>query len=279
MSLTSRTYDYVHNLETQDAQPDYVLKIANARDLISKLPSPKNVTRNINLVPDTQINILLSTTEELPEHITEQIENSENRRKFTNRSLLGLCTSGRGMPVEIFLHDHFMTARDPSGELFEEVAWHETVHGIEGIEINREGEHVRYMPWSYKLQQQMLSIDVENEHEPDLPDDPKLRSHVKYLRGGTSLQQNVSETFTRLAVIFMYEIKETGRALTSTQDLLEPILKFENPTQHSRKESNISDFLRVWKTFSEESQQLFVKESDGLIKRIAALYGCDTTPK
>ncbi len=275
LSFTSRTYEYVHNLETQDTRPGYILKTANARDLISHLPSPKNIQRNINLVPDIPISILLTTTEELPEHIAEQIENSENKKEFTHKSLLGLCTSGRGMPVEIFLHDYSMMARDPSGELFEEVIWHETVHGIEGIEMNREGVHVRYMPWSYKLQQDMLSIDAKNEHEPNLPDNLKLRSHINYLRYGTSLQQNASEMFTRIAGIFMYEIKETGRALTSAKDLLDVISIYESATYNSRKDSNISDFLKVRDTFSEEAQQLFAKESDELIKRVAALYGCD----
>ena len=277
MPPISRTYEYVHDLETKDTQPGYVLKTANARDLISKLPSPQNVKRDITLVPDIPIDFLLSTTEKLPAHITKQIEQSENRKKFTNKSLLGLCTSGRGMPVEIFLHDHFMTARDPSGELFEEVAWHETVHGIEGIEINNDGVYKRHMPWSYKLQQTMLSIDAENEHEPDLPSDSKGRSYIKYLRDGTSLQENVSEVFARLAVMFMYEIKETGIALTSTQDLRDFFSRHGAPTRRSRKEINISDFLRVWKTFSEEAQQLFVEEHDNLIKRIAVLYGCDIT--
>ncbi len=277
MPPISRTYEYVHDLETKDTQPGYVLKTANARDLISKLPSPQNVKRDITLVPDIPIDFLLSTTEKLPAHITKQIEQSENRKKFTNKSLLGLCTSGRGMPVEIFLHDHFMTARDPSGELFEEVAWHETVHGIEGIEINNDGVYKRHMPWSYKLQQTMLSIDAGNEHEPDLPSDSKGRSYIKYLRDGTSLQENVSEVFARLAVMFMYEIKETGIALTSTQDLRDFFSRHRAPTRRSRKEINISDFLRVWKTFSEEAQQLFVEEHDNLIKRIAVLYGCDIT--
>ena len=277
MPSRSRTYDYVHSLEIQKTQPSYVLKTANARELISQLPSPQNLKRNISLVPDIPIDLMISTAEDLPDHITKQIENSENRKEFTNKSLLGLCTSGRGMPVEIFLHDHFMTTRDPSGNLFEEVVWHEVVHGIEGIEINSEGVYDRYMPWSYKLQQTMLSIDIENEHKLELPDDPKARSSIQYLRGGTSLQENASEVFARLAVVFMYEIKETGRALTSAQDLLESLLRYDASTPRSRKESNISDSLWALKTFSEEAQQLFVQESDNLIKRVAALYGCDLT--
>lgn len=272
----SGTYKYVHNLKTEETQLGYILKTANARELISKLPSPTNIKRNINLIPDIPIGFLLSTTEKLPEHISEQIENSENRKNFTNKSLLGLCTSGRGMPVKIFLHDYYMAARDPSGELFEEVAWHETVHGIEGIEMNDDGVYKRHMPWSYNLQQRMLSIDIDNNHQPDLPDDPKARAYIKYLREGTSLQKNVSEIFTRVAGIFMYEIKDTGKALTSKQDLLDLISKYENAPQHSRKERNIADFLKAWKTFSDDAQQLFMEESDNLIKRVATLYGCDT---
>ncbi len=275
MSLKSRTYEYVHDLETKDARSGYVLKTANARELISHLPCPQNVERNYTHVPDIPIDFLLSTTGHLPEHIAKQIENSENRRKFTNRSLLGLCTSGRGMPVEIFLHDFAMGTRDPSGGLFEEVIWHETVHGIEGIEIDNEGVYQRYMPWSYKLQQTMQSIDLENDHEPDLPDEARARSYIKYLRDGTSLQDNVSEVFARLAVIFMYEIKDTGKALASAQDLYDVFSRHDNLTRRSRKEINMLDSLRALETFSDEAQQLFLKENDTLVRRIAMLYGCD----
>lgn len=259
----------------QSTEENYVLKTANARELIGNLPAPQNLKRNIDLVPDIQINFLLSTTKELPKHIVAQIEASENKKEFTNKSLLGLCTSGRGMPVEIFLHEHVITARDPSGELFEEVVWHETVHGIEGIEINAEGEYKRQMPWSYKLQRIMLSIDRESEHKPNFPNDPREKAYIQYLRNGTSLQENVSEVFARLAAIFMYEIKETGVALTTTEALFELLSNQSISRRGTRKERNIFDFQRTWETFSKEAQQFFIKENDHLIRRIAKLYGCD----
>ncbi|MEM8833231.1 MAG: hypothetical protein AAGB32_01705, partial [Pseudomonadota bacterium] len=182
MSSKSATFEYLSGLETQEAQPNYVLKTANARELVSRLPAPKNVSRNIGLVPDVQIAFLLSTSEELPEHIVQQIVSSEDKKNFTKTTTAGLCTSGRGMPVEIFLHEHLMMTFDPSGELLEEVAWHEAVHGLEGIKLDGGGKVTRKEPWSYRLQQRMLAIDEENEHVPNLPKDAKKQAHINYLR-------------------------------------------------------------------------------------------------
>lgn len=275
LSPRSGTYDYIYGLAAHETEADYVVKIACARELISRLPSPSNVQRNLESVPDIQIRLLLSTSKNLPRYITRQIEQSENKGYFTHKNLLGLCTSGRGLPVEIFLHDHVMMEFDPSGEIFEEVAWHEIVHGIEGIEHDAGGVVKRHMPWSYVLQQTMLDIDAQNGHVPDLPDDPKASAYINYLRSGTSLQDNVSEIFARVAVIFMYHIKETGMALTSMDDFLSLTSEFEVARNSSRKHSNISDFMHSWLTFSDESRQLFVRDLDTVIKNSAKLYGCD----
>ncbi len=35
------------------------------------------------------------------------------------------------------------------------------------------------------------------------------------------------------------------------------------------------DSLRALETFSDEAQQLFLRENDTLVRRIAMLYGCD----
>lgn len=271
----SRTYEYIRDLETDDEYPGYVVKTADARTLIAQLPSPRNIKRDLDCVPSVPIRLLLSTSERLPRHIVTEIERSENKGNFTHKSLLGLCTSGRGLPVEIFLHDHFMNISDPSGELFEEVTWHETVHGIEGIERDDRGVLRRENPWSYELQQEMLAVDARNGHTPDFSDAEKPRADMHYLRVGTSLQDNVSELFARGAVIFMYEVKETGTALTSWEDLMRLIMTENYTTKRSRKSSNISDFLGAWGTFSDEAKELFFEEADNFVKRAAQLYGCD----
>ncbi len=272
----SKTYAYINGLPIYSAKSNYIIKIANSTELVSCLPSPANLQRNLNTVPDVDIRLLLSTSARLPKRIARQITRSENKDFFTNKSLLGLCISGRRMPVEIFLHDYLIMKSDPSGEIFEEVVWHEIVHGLEGIEYGSDGDVIRRTPWSYELQQVMLEMDARNGHAPILPDHPKKSAHSMYLRRGTSLQDHVSEIFARIAVIFMYQIKETGLALTSGDDLFAlTSVCSKDVVDSSRKNSNISDFLNAWGTFSDEAQLLFVQEIDAVIKRVAHLYGCD----
>jgi len=272
MARQSSTYQYIHDLPTEERHDDHLIKIANARDLISQMPSPSNVRRDQTLIPDAPISFVLSTTSALPEHILKRIAGSKNKNDFNNTNLLGLCNNGRGMPVDIFLHDYLMAESDDSGALFEEVTWHETVHGIEGIELNKNGQYVRNTPWSYKLQQDMLAIDAEHGHVPAPLDDNFLRAYVEYLREGTDLQEHVSEVFARVAVTFMYEIKETGMALTSAKEFFKLISK--DTSERTRKNSNISDFLIASETFSEDANLLFAEQTDALIKNVAKLYGC-----
>lgn len=276
MSSKSKTFKYIDSLVVQDVGHDFVVKTANSREIVSCLPSPSNLKRNLDHVPEVDVRLILSTSERLPDHISRRIATSENKGFFTHKSLLGLCTSGRGVPVEIFLHDHVLMISDPSGEVFEEVAWHELVHGIEGIECDVHGHLTRQTPWSYRLQQAMLEIDEENGHVPILPDHDRKSAHSLYLRHGTSLQDHVSEMFARIAVIFMYHIKETGGAFRSGEDLFKiTSLYSSGNTRNSRKHNNISDFLNVWGTFSEEAQLFFTEELDNVIKNTARLYGCD----
>jgi len=276
----SNVAKYISQLPVNEERDDHIVKIANARELIEQLPSPQNVRRKLDLVPDIDIAFALSTSPELPQYVAEQIEQSVHRNEFTKTSLLGLCTSGRGMPPEIFLHDHFMTASDPSGELLEEVTWHETVHGIEGIKKNAKGKLKRKEPWSYWLQQSMLAIDEENKHTPKMSEDAGLRAYTQYLRSGTVLQQNVSELFARVAVTYMYEIKETGQAIESFSEFFKlavTAIRDENLNSLSRKEHNLIDFIGAWGTFSFEARAHLSNHGDNLIKRVAELYGCEMT--
>jgi len=113
----------------------------------------------------------------------------------------------------------------------------------------------------------MLAIDAEHGHVPAPLDDNFLRAYVEYLREGTDLQEHVSEVFARVAVTFMYEIKETGMALTSAKEFFKLISK--DTSERTRKNSNISDFLIASETFSEDANLLFAEQTDALIKNVA----------
>ncbi len=252
-----------------------MIKLAGARELIGLLPSPSNTQRNLALVPDIQIAFALSTSPRLPRYVAERIAQSHDSKSFKDTSLLGLCSSGRGMPVEIFLHDHFMMAIDPSGEIFEEVTWHETVHGIEGIELDQSGKYIRKTPWSYELQQEMLRIDASIGHIPALPNNPDFAAYVNYLRRGTSLQQNVSEVFARVAVMFMYEIKENKTAPVIPSGFAQMMKRIKNSGLTSQQASNLDDFAMAYETFSQASKSILIKNMQEMLNRIAQLYGCE----
>lgn len=272
-SVILPTAEYIRDLPVDSEHADYIVKIANARDLIANLPAPANVNRDLSLVPPVNIIFTLSTSPELPAHVLKKIVAPGDKTIFGNKGMLGLCTSGRGMPVKIFLHEHFLTASDPSGELLEEVAFHETIHGIEGIEQKSDGSLKRHSPWSYELQQQMLEIDEKNGHIPDFHQDLFVKAYTKYLRSGTGLQQNVSELFARVAVVNMYQIKETGQALNSFSEFFRMALKLNLSDKITRKEYNLIDFMGARGTFSEEAQTKLFEEGDNMIRRIAQLYG------
>lgn len=275
MYSRSKTYDYINGLEVVEQHDDHVVKIANAQDLIAKLPSPKNLERNMDLVPSVLVTLTLSNSSQLPEHIFRAVSKSENNGFFTDKSLLGLCMSGRGLPLEVFLHDYFMMNYDPSGEIFEEVIWHEIVHGIEGVYIDGLGKVRRKTPWSYEVQQHMLMLDEQSGHEVDWPSCQKEYAYVRYMRSGTSLQDNVSEVFARAAVIYMYQIKETGMAPLCSEEFFLFIENFNgSKNASSRKESNIYDFISAWRSYSDESRAFFTREFDNAFLKISELYGC-----
>lgn len=256
-----------------EAGDDFVLKYANARDLISNLPSPKNVERDLSLIPSVQIAFELSTIHKLPKHIKRHIKEAGDDNIFKDDTLLGLCLNGQGFPVKIFLHDVFMMASDPSGDLFEEVAWHETVHGIEGIAINNNGEYQRDIPWSYKLQSAMLEIDKANSHEPDLSGKEEFADFLNYLRKGANAQDFVSELFARMAVMYMYHIKDTGNAWTSFDDFVSIIIS-EEEIANERKRYNKVDFEIAFSSFSKGAQCLIPALGQKIVCQISRLYGC-----
>ena len=92
------------------------------------------------------------------------------------------------------------------------------------------------------------------------------------MRGGTSLQENVSEIFARVAVIFMYEVKEKDVAPICLEDIVK---NYSNKKPVSRLEGNALDLHIALNSFSEESQMQFISQSGELLKRVAHLYGCE----
>lgn len=272
----SKTAEYIRALPVEDCHDDFIVKIANARDLIANLPSPNNLNRDLSRIPPVNIAFTLSTSSKLPDYVASKIVDPDDQKIFSDEGLLGLCMSGRGMPVEIFLHEHFLIATDPSGEMLEEVAFHEVMHGIEGIEQDQRGRLHRYSPWSYELQQRMLEMDRESGHKPSFHENPVLKVYEEYLRSGTGLQQNVSEIFARVAVANMYEIKETGQAFTSFSQFLKRALKKVEADKLSRKEWNMLDFITGFNTYSADAQNHLIMEGDNMIGRVAELYGYES---
>lgn len=277
----SDTYQYIDSLDVQEEGDDFVLKTANAREFIDSLPSPTGVTRNMNLVPDVAVDFVLSTSLKLPEQISEKVAQSKNKENFTDDTLLGLAMSGRGLPVKIFLHDLSLKKYDPSGDLFQEIAWHEFVHATEGIKYNGNQGYERETPWSYILQQEMLDMDQQNNHKPVLFNSGKSGKDfhlMNYLRAGTSLQDNVSEMFGYSAAIFMDEVKETGKTLTSVFDILDILDIYNAAAQDedwSRKQMNAYVVSHTFESFSDDAKYHFIKNDEKFMKNIATLYGCE----
>ena len=274
----SKTYEYISELAVQEEGKGYLLKTANARDFVDTLPSPVGVKRNMELVPDIAIDFLLSTSPKLPKEIAKSVSRSKNKENFTDEHLLGLAMSGRGMPVKIFMHDVLLKKYDPSGDLFQEISWHEFVHATEGIEANDDGEYKRTTPWSYNLQQEMLDIDQQNKHKPVFLNSEKSDKDyqlMNYLRGGTSLQDNVSEMFGYSAAVFMEEVKETGKTLTSILDILNIYNVAVQEENWSRKQTNACVVYHTFESFSDKAKYRFLEEDKKFMSNIATLYGCE----
>lgn len=274
-TLMTNMHDYIKTLEPFARTDDSMSVMTTARDMIMCLPSPTNAERDATLIPDVPVILILSTTPRLPQKVQTLVQASEDRVIFGDNELAGLCLNGRGMPPEIFLHQHLMQRLDKSGALFDEVAWHELVHGIEGIVPDGTGGWTRETPWSYTLQQQMIEIDRSCSHKGDMnTSEEKSRVFFRYLREGTELQQNVSEIFARASAYFMLRIGKDGYALmpNDMDAFIYPAKK--TGKERDRISGNLLDLFCGLATYSEDAQGAFFYSMPEMIARISTLYGC-----
>ncbi|PZQ45784.1 MAG: hypothetical protein DI551_06500 [Micavibrio aeruginosavorus] len=274
------SYRYVQSLPELSRRYDHVVKKANARDFIMSLPSPDNVPRDYNLLPDIDMTLILSTTRNLPDRVREKIKGTPDEEIFGHNTLMGLCMSGRRVPIEIFLHSVSMNRTDPSGKLFEEVAWHEMVHAVEGITRDDNGNVVREQPWSYSLQRQMIELDRINPEASTLDSyEGRTRRYASYLRQGTKLQENVSEIFARVGSIYLEHIRQTKTAPDAAAifSLFEQTKIGDLTEQNYPEETiarNLTDLFVGLATYCEPARDLFYEELPQMMDRISVLYGC-----
>ncbi len=253
---------------------DYVRKTASARDFVVCLQTPENYERDMAFVPDVPVELYLSTTGRLPKFVRDIVKKSKDRAIFGDNSLAGLCMNGRGMPIRIFLHDVLMHKIDPSGKYFEEIFWHEYVHGAEGIVQNEQGTWVRKKPWSYSLQQRMLDTDRTERFNPfdGFKGTRKLRTLLQYLREGTELQENVSEIFARAACAYMVNVRDTKVAPDLGDfSILAPgsVPDFSTPLNRNARE-----FFEGAARYSPSSQKILMDELPMMMTHVHAMYGC-----
>jgi len=158
--VSSPLSDYISDAPIADRTHDSITKIISSAAAIMTLPTPVNTARSPDLIVDAPLTIILPTSDKIPENVETTLRKSKQQELFNNSgyAVLGLCMSGRGYPVKMFLHRELMDEIDPTGAEFENVFWHETLHGIEGVEASASGGFQRNMPWSYQLQQHMQEI-------------------------------------------------------------------------------------------------------------------------
>ena len=270
----SNVYAFLKAQPVTRCEADFVEIRVSARDVILQFPTPAAGQRDPSLIPDVEIKFYLSTGLEHPAFIKKLIENTPDNTIFKDDTLMGLCFSGRGLPVEIFLHEPRLLEFDPSGNFFDEVLWHETVHGIEGIKRDKNNNLIRPEPWSYTLQQAMLRLDAENG-SPEGMGEKEILDHpyMQYLRKGTVLQENVSEIFARVASLYVIEVREKGVALSlhNPEDLGDVDLDdFDNT---NRRNSNLNDLFTALSTYGEKAQSVFWGVYPKTIETISSLYG------
>jgi hypothetical protein len=178
------------------------------------------------------------------------------------------------MPIEIFLHDILMAEKDPSGNMFEEIFWHEYVHGAEGIHQNKDGVWERVEPWSYRLQQRMIESDREQGFDPfeGFKGAKKLKTLLKYFREGTDVQENVSEIFARAACAYMVTVRDTKNAPEFGNPSI--LLPKDIPDFSTPLNRNVRELFEGVARYSPASQQTMVDEMPMMMVHIHAMYGC-----
>lgn len=273
-------YEYLTTAPVRAETDDSYTVRVSARDALMCLPSPRNVERNPDLIPDHQVTVLMSKGKTMPRRIVRLLETSEDRAMFAEASgvsLSGLCLNGRGLPSEFFVHKGLM-GDEPSGrEEFEQVFWHEYIHAAEGIRVTH-GQVTRIEPWSFRLQATMLAFDKMDgdapQPPPDLPD--SLRAHIAYLHRGLDLQQHASEVFARVGELMLYRIRDAGdipQDRLSAVVMLQRIL-FREDQDASRQAMLKNDFLCALGSFGARAQLLAMRSFPQMLRRAARMYGC-----
>jgi len=194
---------------------DSVTKIISSRAAIMSLPSPQNVARLSSTIVDIPITLILSTSGKTPQPIRDLTEASEIRDLLVDADniLLGLCLSGRRLPIEMYLHKGLFDTKYASDDvMLENIFWHELLHGFEGVYVTPDGEVRRKTPWSFQLQKRMQQLEAlsGNPYDASHLKNPQSALLLGYLHKGADLQDNVSELFARVGVLMLRHIRDEG---------------------------------------------------------------------
>src|SRR5262249_46901941 len=123
----SKLVDYIGSSPTVDETKDSITKRISSAAAIMCLPSPGNWPGKPDLIADVPVELVLSTTDKMPASIRDLIQTSESRVMLEGHHLWGLCISGLGYPVKLFLHQAAIDRFDPGGARFEDYFFHEYV--------------------------------------------------------------------------------------------------------------------------------------------------------
>ena len=263
---------YFNSLRVDEFRDDELVKIANTRNMLASLPASQ-FSFDKTTIPDIDFKVRFPKTAKTPSAIVDFTHDNKGEHLLAESStLLGLCLNGRELPLEIFINHHAISKFDPSGNLFDEIIWHEYLHGAE--DINSDGL-TRDLPWSYELQEKMLQLDDGNDSDfisgLNVGDD--LKQFMHDVREGTSAQQNVSEIFARVGVLYLKQIRETGVAPTSSE-----AVNFLSPEKLSRSFNDASNLPMTelafgLRSYSEPANNLFWESLPEMIGRLSRLYG------
>jgi len=264
---------------------DSVTKVIGSADAVMALPSPNNVARSRGNIVDVPVTLILSKSEKTPQHIVDLI-NASNSQEFLadpDNILLGLCLSGRGYPLDMYLHKGLFDNRYSSDDaMLENIFWHEFLHGFEGIYVTPSGDIQRKTPWSFLFQKRMQQLDALSGHPFDGSqyENRAFTSFVDYLHHGTDLQNNVSELFARVGVLMLHHIRaggnvpQTNREAYALLDSYGLTADLPKPTKQSVMEA--ADIWLAVVTHGQNAQISFWRHAPKMISRAARLYGCDS---
>lgn len=269
----SKMVRYLNSLPADVLASGCVTKTVRARDLILCLPDPAG-GRSAETIPEVNIIFHQATSDSMPPHVKDKIRASPDEEILGERNLMGLSMAGLGMPPEIYIQTKILFEMDDTGQKFEEIIWHEILHAIEGI---RPDGTLRDRPWSFDLQNRMVKMDDAPSAEEfisslDISQDAK--KYIRYLRRGTDAQENVSEIFARVGVLFLKHIRQTGAAPDVTKKDFLTKRMLSRSFNDRAADCDLVDLRLGLGTFGDKSHKLFWREMPEMVARISGLYGC-----